>query len=73
MEEHSAFCWLWVCDLVVDSARNDNYELNDVLVRQIGTKNNCIIDFFTVSVTGFKYHTNETVPQEMTYPGCANG
>jgi len=34
------------CDLVIDSAPDDNYELNKVLVRQIGTKNNCIIDLF---------------------------
>jgi hypothetical protein len=34
------------CDLVIDSSQNDNYELNKVLVRQIGTKNNCIIDLF---------------------------
>jgi len=34
------------CDLVIDRAQDDNYELNKVLVRQIGTKNNCIIDLF---------------------------
>jgi len=32
------------CDLVIDSAPDD--ELNKVLVRQIGTKNNCIIGLF---------------------------
>jgi hypothetical protein len=34
------------CDLVIDSAHNDNYKLVKVLVRQIGTKNNYIIDLF---------------------------
>ena len=34
------------CDLVIDSAQNENYKLNKVLVNQIGTKNNCIIDLF---------------------------